>query len=88
MTIQYLDRLDSLNLKVDGLYERFETDFVRRTLKPGQTFVDVGAHIGYYAALAAELVGPAGAVHAFEPCPELVKLRRHVNLFISQGPLE
>jgi len=30
-------------------------------------FLDVGANIGYYSLVAAQLVGPAGAVHAFEP---------------------
>ncbi len=84
MTITYIDRLDSLKLKVDGLYERFETRFVQRTIRPGQRFVDVGAHIGYYSTIAAEIVGPGGAVHAFEPCPDnLELLRKNVEPFGS-----
>ncbi len=37
-----------------------------RWLRPGATFVDVGAHFGYFTLLAARLVGPAGRVVAFE----------------------
>ena len=36
------------------------------TLRPGDDFVDVGAHFGYFALLAAQLVGPAGRVRAYE----------------------
>ena len=37
-----------------------------RHLKPGDTFVDVGGHFGYFTLLASRLVGPAGCVVAFE----------------------
>src|SRR5579862_9573222 len=50
-------------------YEKDETDFVRRTLHEGATFVDVGANIGYFAVLAGKIVGPAGKVICFEPEP-------------------
>lgn len=50
-----------------GSYERVESQIVRRLLRPGMTFVDVGANVGYYTALAAEAVGPQGRVLAFEP---------------------
>lgn len=36
-------------------------------LKPGQRVLDVGAHCGYFSALAAELVGKEGKVYSFEP---------------------
>jgi FkbM family methyltransferase len=49
-------------------------------LKPGQTFVDVGAHIGYYTLLAARLVGPDGRVYAFEPAPaNLALLMKNIH---------
>lgn len=35
-------------------------------LRPGDTFVDVGGHFGYFTLLASRLVGPAGRVVAFE----------------------
>jgi len=53
-----------------GAYEPDEVALLRRVLRPGDTFVDVGANIGYFTAVGASLVGPAGQVHAFEPVPE------------------
>ena len=46
--------------------------FLRRRLRPGDTFVDVGAHIGCVTALTARLVGPRGTVVAIEPCPVVI----------------
>ena len=74
--IKHVDMGDCLNLKIDGLYERFETGLVKKMLQPGHVFVDVGAHIGYYSALAASIVGPSGLVLAFEPSPANVGLLR------------
>jgi FkbM family methyltransferase len=36
-------------------------------LRPGMTFVDVGAHYGYHSLVASEAVGPRGRILAFEP---------------------
>ncbi len=64
-----------------GTYEREQTALFERWLAPGDTLLDVGAHVGYYTLLAAELVGPSGAVYAFEPDPRNVLfLRRHVRI--------
>jgi FkbM family methyltransferase len=52
-----------------GEFEPIETGFVQSVLKPGHTFVDIGANIGWFTILAAEIVGDAGRVHAFEPRP-------------------
>ena len=37
------------------------------TLGPGDMFIDIGAHVGYFTLLASRLVGPMGQVLAFEP---------------------
>jgi FkbM family methyltransferase len=47
---------------------------VRDLLKPGDTFLDIGANIGYFTLLAAALVGPQGKVIAFEPRADNCKL--------------
>jgi FkbM family methyltransferase len=50
-----------------GAYERWETRVVRRMLRPGMCFVDVGSNVGYFTLLAARRVGPSGRVVAVEP---------------------
>lgn len=40
---------------------------LRDVLKPGMTFIDAGANLGVYTAIAAKMVGPQGRVFAFEP---------------------
>ena len=52
-----------------GSYERRETAVVSRWLRPGMTFLDVGANVGYFSLLAASRVGPSGRVIAVEPSP-------------------
>ncbi len=44
-----------------------EQQLVRRTVKPGMTVFDVGAHLGKYTKLFSLLVGDRGKVYAFEP---------------------
>lgn len=52
-----------------GVWEPDVTAFVRRRLSPGDTFIDVGANVGYHTLLAAGLVGDAGRVVAIEASP-------------------
>jgi hypothetical protein len=51
----------------EGIYEPHVTAIIKKSLKPGMVFVDIGANIGYFSLLAAKLVGPNGLVLAFEP---------------------
>ena len=55
------------------------TGIVSERLRPGDTFIDLGANIGYYTLLGARLTGPAGWVVGIEPSPSLFELLR-VNL--------
>lgn len=51
---------------------------LQKHLKPGMTFYDVGANIGFFALVAARLVGKEGRVVAFEADPEVAaRLREH-----------
>jgi len=52
-----------------GSFEPVETKFVLGLLKPGMSFVDIGANIGWFTVQAADRVGPQGHVTAFEPRP-------------------
>lgn len=64
-----------------GLFEPAETRLVRRLLSPGDTFVDVGAHIGWFTTVASRCVGSSGRVIACEPYPEnLAVLRANLEL--------
>ena len=65
-----LDLSDQIQRNVFlGTFEPTETKQVIQYLKPGMTFVDVGANIGYFTALAASKVGPHGNVFSIEPSP-------------------
>lgn len=57
-------------------YEPAVSDLLTQLLHPGNTFVDIGANIGYFSLLAAHLVGPSGAVYSFEPNPHNCELLR------------
>lgn len=65
-----LDALDSLRLRDRWVYEPNESAWLQSWLRPGMRFADVGAHIGYYSAMAGRMVGPSGWGIAFEPEPE------------------
>ena len=52
-----------------GSYELEKQLAFARVTPFGGTVLDLGANVGFYTVLAAELVGPSGRVHAFEPVP-------------------
>jgi FkbM family methyltransferase len=69
------DRLERLySVPVTGEFERKETEWVRRAVKPGEHGVDAGGSFGWYAVLLSQAVGPAGRVHVFEPIPRTVRV--------------
>jgi len=41
-----------------------------KKLKRGDTFLDIGAHVGFFSMIAARLVGESGSVYSFEMNPE------------------
>jgi FkbM family methyltransferase len=56
------------------VWEPGETDLLLGWLRPGMTFLDIGAHVGYYTLLAARRLEPGGLVFAFEPSPRNYEL--------------
>src|SRR5688572_25684309 len=52
-----------------GQYELPLQQALKRELKPGDTFFDVGANAGFFTLIAARLVGPTGKCVAFDPAP-------------------
>jgi FkbM family methyltransferase len=53
-----------------GSYEPAKQAMIRRHLRPGMTFIDVGANLGYFTLQAARIVGNSGRVIAIEPAPQ------------------
>lgn len=63
------------------IYEMGVVNTLKTFLKDGDTFIDVGANIGYITAVGASLVGKKGRVYSFEPVPEYFsKLRSLAEL--------
>jgi FkbM family methyltransferase len=57
-----------------GFLEEDLTNAFTSLVKEGMTVLDIGAHVGYFSALAAFLVGKSGSVHSFEATPRTYKL--------------
>jgi FkbM family methyltransferase len=57
-----------------GIWEPNLTAWIQESLKPGDTFVDVGANVGYFSLAAAGFVGPSGKVVAIEAAPRTFKV--------------
>lgn len=63
------DQFISGDIARTGQWEPFESNVFSRLCKPDDVFMDLGANIGWYSVLAAQLVGPEGHVVAVEPDP-------------------
>jgi FkbM family methyltransferase len=72
--IMLLDDQDSMELALNGIYGPTETDLIRKLVKSGDIVVDVGANIGYFTLIFAQLVGEHGKVLAFEPDNKLFRI--------------
>jgi FkbM family methyltransferase len=58
------------------LPDYWEMRFILDYLRPGDTFIDIGANIGLYTLLALAIVGAEGHVHAFEPNHRVASMLR------------
>jgi FkbM family methyltransferase len=64
-----------------GTSEIDEQRLLSSLLRQGDVFYDLGANVGFYALIAARIVGPSGHVYAFEPSPEpAARIRRGAAL--------
>ena len=64
-----LDDLIGRSIYLNGVWERENSEVVRRLLGNGAVAFDVGANTGYFTLLFATLTGRDGKVYAFEPVP-------------------
>jgi len=68
-----------------GTHEPAVQQALLQILKPGMTFYDVGANLGFFSLIGSRLVGPSGKVHAFEPMTET---RAHLETNIRANQAE
>lgn len=47
--------------------DAFEISLMKKYIKKGDTVLDIGANIGFYAEILSDIVGERGKVHCFEP---------------------
>ena len=86
----YVDPQDfglSPHLILDGYWEMPTTEAIVQCLRPGMIAADVGANVGYFTMLMADLTGPGGKVIAFEPNPamaERIKRSAYLNGFSNR----
>ncbi len=55
-------------------WEPSETSYFVSKLRAGDIVLDIGANIGWFSLVAARHIGKSGAIYAFEPRPETVKM--------------
>jgi FkbM family methyltransferase len=79
------------SLLIKGVYEEYQTELFKKSIRPGMIVVDVGANVGYYTLIAAKLVKDYGRVYAFEPEPrnyELLVKNIQINGYTNVIPLQ
>jgi FkbM family methyltransferase len=62
------------DLTEHGSYEPAMQKTLEKFLAPGATFLDVGANVGYFTIIGAQLCGPSGRVLAIEPQERLLPM--------------
>lgn len=62
-------------------FEQTEISFVKKFLRKGDVFIDVGANIGLYSLYASKIIGSNGKIYAFEPTPVIFdRLKQNIRL--------
>lgn len=69
----------AVRLMYHDIYEVDIVNVMRKFLKNGDTFIDVGSNIGYLSAVGLGIVGREGHVHSFEPVPQYFRRLQKVN---------
>ncbi|MFH0730693.1 MAG: FkbM family methyltransferase [Pseudomonadota bacterium] len=76
---------------IKGQYESEEVDFLKSVVKPGDTVLDIGANIGFFTIVMADLIGETGKSYSFEPLQRNFKLlKRSIeeNKFDDRATIE
>lgn len=78
-----MDNGVELALYLHGTYEEGTVSEIQKRLQPGQTFLDIGANIGWISLIASKQVGLNGKVIAVEANPKTLPILQH-NLALNQ----
>ncbi len=66
---------------INGNYEHYKTEAFLEHFKPGNIFLDIGAHFGYYSSIAATVSEGEGWIYSLEPRPMNIKFfKRHIEI--------
>lgn len=90
----YVDTRDvslAPHILMDGYWEQWITNVFRQLMRPGMHVLDIGANIGWYSLLAADLIGPTGRLTSFEANPamaDIVYRNLMVNGFLDRAKVE
>jgi FkbM family methyltransferase len=80
----YVDTRDvgiASHLMLEGYWEMWVTAAMMQCVRRGSVVADVGANLGYFTLLLADLTGAEGRVLSFEPNPNLAsRLRRSISV--------
>ena len=75
------DILGSMLLFTPQYYEHKEIQFIKDVLKKGDTFIDIGAHIGLFSLIASQILGNDGKVISIEANPNTFQaLKKNIEL--------
>jgi FkbM family methyltransferase len=71
---------------ITGKFETYKSEAFLKEFVPGSIFYDIGAHIGYFSAIACSINKGKGHVYAFEPRPDNAKFfRKHMKVNQFEG---
>lgn len=75
------DKIISQRLRQGIVYEKNSIQAIINNVRKGQTFINIGANIGYFTLILSRAVGEKGRGYAFEPDPDNFRyLKKNVEL--------
>jgi FkbM family methyltransferase len=90
----FLDTHDphiTIHVLETGLWEEFTRHAIQTLLRPGQTFLDVGANVGLISLYASLINGPTGKLYCFEAMPNTFRILKdniELNGLLGRAVLE